>query len=118
MSDKKDYFLKMLKVELEELENEVIDLDHLYKERLSRHEITNYVFKENHVVLRNEIECSKRLHKELDSFEVNRADESLEQMEERLVVFILSFIREKQYLEGMGPIFLKKIEKIKKFVQM
>jgi hypothetical protein len=80
-------FLDILLIELDGLQNDLIDLIQLEKERLQRHEITNYVFQENKGLMLNEMTCFKTLMgklRELDTSRYGDVKEMVADVEEQI----------------------------------
>src|SRR6056297_2718860 len=61
MKEKMKKFLDILKVELSDLQEDILALEDIYKERQKNREITNYVLLENTTVIQRELKGLKRI---------------------------------------------------------
>lgn len=68
-------FLRILRVELEDLEMHADEMVAAYRERLQRHETTEHVYFENVAVLHNETRCLQRYIRILDETNPDEYDD-------------------------------------------
>ena len=115
MSDKRKLFLKILKVELEETENDIAVLSKIVHERYAKGEITHYVEQENDAFLHHEISCINKLIPALDSFPTEDY-ENEESFIEGLKAFLGIFVKENQFPHAILLIAEHKIQKVVKYI--
>ena len=115
MSGQASLILKILKVELEEVENDVAALEQFYEQRFRKDEITNYVWQENKALLAEEICCVKHLVKDLEAWkppEAVGADDLLSLIRD----FLYSLIDARRYPGLVRAVVDRKIEKVARYV--
>ena len=108
-------FLDLLALEIEDLENDVTDLIQAAKDRLARHEITNYVFLENQGLLLNELSCLKTLMstlRDLDTSGYADLNELVADLERR----IRARIHECGYPEVVFSLVKRRSDKVLKYL--
>ena len=87
MKDLITKYLAIVKIELEDLEEDIISLIELTEERILNREITNYVGMENETVLRAEFEGIRSVVKSIETFNVskyNDLQEFIDDLKEQL----------------------------------
>ena len=87
MSDRLRFMLKVFKIELEEVENDVSSLLEYYSHRFDSRDITQYVWMENRALLMKEISCVKELEADLATWKAPECDgcgEALESLKDHL----------------------------------
>ena len=115
MSDNRKLFLKILKVELEEIETDIKLLIELYQSRYEKLEITHYVQQENDALLEREISCLKKLIPALDTFPVEEYQDN-ESFIAGLKVFLDSFVKENQFPHAVFLLTEHKMQKVVKYI--
>ena len=115
MSDKRKLFLKILKVELEEVESEIDILIKVYQSRYEKHEITHYVQQENGALLEREISCLKKMVPVLDTFSTEEYQDN-ESFVSGLKVFLDGFVKENQFPHAVFLIAEHKLQKVVKYI--
>ncbi len=115
MSGKADHFLKLLKVEFDDIHEDIGLLEAVSMDRLKNAEITNYVYHENYVVFEQERRAVHSLAKILDEaawggYEDPRLlrDDLLDHFEKK--------IHELQHPPAVMSMIRRKIEKIHQFI--
>lgn len=116
MQSKMKKFLKVLKIELEELEDELIMFGELHKQREQTGEITTYVFRENMNVIRNEISGLREIVKSVDGL-VSTRYQSFEEMVEDLDRKIKTKIKESSYGEAAYELVKRKLQKVHTYIR-
>ena len=66
MAETRSRFLRILRIETEELGRDIAALMQFYERKRSEREITNYVYLENVALIRHEVACLEQLQRELD----------------------------------------------------
>ncbi len=115
MSDKRKLFLKILKVELEETENDIAVLKNVCHERYEKGEITQYVDRENEAFFHHEISCIKKLIPALDDFDTESYQDN-DEFVSGLKVFLEGFVKENQFPHAISLITDHKIQKVVKYI--
>ena len=108
-------FLKILKVELEETENDIALLKSVSRERYEKGEITQYVDLENEAFFHHEISCIKKLIPALDDFETESYQDN-DEFVSGLKVFLDGFVKENQFPHAISLITKHKIQKVVKYI--
>lgn len=116
MQNKMKKFLKILKVELEELENELVMFGEMHKQREQSGEITTYVFRENMNLIKNEISGLQEIIRSVDGL-VSTRYKSFEEMVEDLYRKIKERIRESEHAEATYELVKQKLDKVHKYVR-
>lgn len=88
--------VKVVRIEFEEIENDVSSLERYYEKRFENDEITNYVWRENRALLEKELACVRRLARDLDDFRIPE-DTGPEEVLKLLEVFLHKIIEERSY---------------------
>jgi len=114
MKNKMERYIKILKIELEDLEDDIQDAQDLLKKKLEDHKITDYVFMENLSTFRTELAGIKKMGKEIDSL-VGQYDTL-----DELVAYLSDFIRKKVKDSGLPEVVYvlikRKLDKIYKYL--
>lgn len=108
-------FLDLLAMEIEDLENDVTDLIEVARNRLARHEITNYVFQENQGLLLNELSCLRSLMgtlRDLDTSRYTDLKELVADLERR----IRARIQECGYPEVVFSLVKRRSDKVLRYL--
>ncbi|MDC7235276.1 MAG: hypothetical protein PQJ58_18735 [Spirochaetales bacterium] len=115
MSDKRDLFLKILRVELEETSTDIALLVDIYRDRYESREITHYVQQENAALLEREIHCLEKLVPELDKFPKDDFSDK-DSFVEGLSVFLKNFVKENQFPQAVFLLAERKLQKVVKYI--
>ena len=114
MKNKMERYIKILKIELEDLEDDIQDAQDLLKKKLEDHKITDYVFMENLSTFRTELAGIKKMEKEIESL-VGQYDTL-----DELVAYLSDFIRIKVKDSGLPEVVYvlikRKLDKIYKYL--
>ena len=89
MKQKIDRYLKILQIELEDLECDILDAEEALKKKFKDREITDYVFMENLAAFKAELSGIQKMEKEIESLS-DKFDDL-----DSLCSFIDGFVREK-----------------------
>jgi hypothetical protein len=108
-------FISLLRIELEELEQDIRDLLELWQRRKDSHEITNYVYLENKGLLLNEVSCVKELLDSIASVDTSRYD-SVDQMIFDVDAMIAKRIRDCAFPEVLHSLVKRRLEKIRQYM--
>lgn len=115
MDKQREKFLKILRIEMEDLENDIALLEDVTERRNQEHEITDYVLMENMALLKKELGCVHTLLQDLDAFPLEQYD-SLEETAQG----VKGFFREETKKHGFPPAVYqlvdRKIEKVARYV--
>lgn len=114
MKNKIDRYLKILKIELEDLESDIIDSEAMLKKRLDDKKITGYVFMENLATFRAELEGVRKMEKEIDRL----ADkyETLDELVEHISDYFKKRIKESGLPEAVFVLIKRKLDKIYRYI--
>lgn len=117
MSLSSSFLVKILQLELKEVENDLNGLKDLVLNRHTSSDITHYVFLENTALIQSELESINHLGILLDKLEV---DSGLSPHEVLDVVekFMNDEIKSKQYSEAIYNYVKTKLAKVSKYLDM
>ena len=115
MRDKYQKYLKVLKIELEDLEEDLRIMAEIYGEREKRDEITQYVFLENLSLLKQEIAGIEQILHSLDSIEVSNF-QSLENMVEHVDSLFRHKTDDADFPEAVYALVKRKLLKVSKYI--
>jgi hypothetical protein len=116
MHNKMKKFLQILKVELEELEDELIMFGEMHQQRERSGEITTYVFRENMNLIKNEISGLQEILRSVDSF-VPARYRSFEEMVEDLDRKIKERLRESEHADAAYELVKRKLQKVHRYIR-
>jgi hypothetical protein len=108
-------FLKVLLIELEDLQADVELLNQENNDREKNREITTYVHLENATTLHNQLSGVKKIINELQGISSNQFT-SLDELEEYILKFVKKEIARLGYPEVVFNLVSKKVEKVKRYV--
>jgi len=108
-------FLDILTLEIEDLENDILDLVQLAKDRLERHEITNYVFLANKGVLLNQLACLKTLMGTLRSLDT-RGYADVKQLVADVERRMRDCLASSEYPEAVFSLVKRRIDKVYRYL--
>ncbi|AHC15615.1 hypothetical protein [Salinispira pacifica] len=115
MSAKTGHFMGLLRVEFEDMMEDVSVLETLSKERLKNAEITDYVYNENNVVFEQEIQALRHLAGILEQPRWQQI-ENLDQLNLELRNSLKEAIVEKSYPPVVQDLVSRKLDKVRQFV--
>ena len=108
-------YLKVLRIELEDLETDLAVMKDLYDLREQQEEITDYVFLENVALLKSEIAGVESLIRSIDDIPVERF-----QHLDEFVDYIDSLFRERTkhsgYPESVYALVRRKLSKVSRYI--
>jgi len=108
-------FLKIFKVELEELEEDLVFFGELHKQREESGEITPYVYLENTNLIKNEISGIREIVRTVDDL-VSTQYSSFEEMVNDLDSKIKKRITESDYAAATYEFIKRKLQKVHKYI--
>ena len=115
MHDNKNKYLKILQIEIEDLQEDVNDLIEHYRKESEIGNISNYIYNENLVVFKKELLCLKMFFTILDSIDPDKYDTI-----DELIKFIRDSYEEKIKESGLiratSTFIERKLTKVKKYV--
>jgi len=117
MKTKEHKFLYILKMELEEIEEDLKTLLEMYCYCEDKHEITNYVRQENSSLIQAEIAALRSLFKFLDTFSPE-GYESLEALAEGVLAKFKELIKKKEYPQALYYLIERRVQKVVKYLAM
>jgi len=112
-----EFLVNMLKLELKEVEQDLMNLEQLYRSRHDSSEITHYVFFENSAVLKSEIDSIHRIGVLLENFVADDYS-SPENLLEELETYIAKIVRERQFSNAVQSFAKSKLGKVRKYLDM
>ncbi len=107
--------MKILKIELEDLKEDVLLLEEVYKEREKKGEITRYVLLENSGLLEHEIAGIRHLVDSLDSFSLNGCAD-LDGVAERVDEYMKRKNQESDFPDVVYHLARKRLYKVHKYI--
>ncbi|HSV56471.1 MAG TPA: hypothetical protein VLH39_05115 [Magnetospirillaceae bacterium] len=110
------YFLKILRVELEDLLEDLKDLEERYRHKFASSEITNYVLLENEALLSREEEAVRSMIISIDGINLSRY-KSLNEIVEALEVIARGFIKEREFPAAVLRLLRRKMVKVLSYVE-
>jgi hypothetical protein len=115
VKDQLHRFLGILKVELEDLEEDVEDLLEVCQHRKDDREISDYVYLENKTLLLNEIAALKSLIHSLDDLDTGRFA-TQQQMFEEVDRLIHTRTRESAFPEAVYSLVKRRLDKVVQYL--
>ena len=116
MKEKIPKYVKVLKIELEDLEEDLLVMAEIYHQREQKDEITDYVFLENLTLLQSEIAGIETMLRSLNDIEY----ESYSSLDE-LVEYIEKEFRRKTdasgFPESVYALVKRKLTKVSKYIE-
>ena len=117
MKNENQKYLKILALELEDLEEDLENLEKLTKKRFNSHEISNYVTLENISLLKKEYTGIRDIIQILKSIKAEQF-ENLEDLINHIDTLSLNFIKERDIPEAVYTFIKRKLFKVKEFVSV
>jgi len=108
-------FIRIFRIELEDLEEDINDLLEILEKRRDSQEITNYVYMENKGILLNEIACVHELLDSISSIDANKY-ESVEAMIAEVRNMLDQRIQDCDFPEVVHSLVQRKFEKVSTYV--
>jgi hypothetical protein len=115
MKDVLHRFIGILKIELEDLEEDINDLLELCQKRMNHKEITHYVYLENKSLLLEEIAGIKSLINSLDTLDTKKF-ESKEEMFREIDRMVHIRTRECAFPEAVYNLVKRRLDKVVQFL--
>ncbi|MBB6478978.1 hypothetical protein [Spirochaeta isovalerica] len=112
-----EFLVDMLKLELKEVEHDLVNLEKLYINRHDSSEITHYVFFENRAVLKAELDSIHRIGVLLENFVIDEYS-TPEHILTELEAYIAQIVRERQFSDAVHNFTKAKINKVRKYLDM
>ena len=110
MKHKIERYLKILKIELEDLETDIAFSEELLRRKHDEHKITDYVFLENLSTFKSELLGIKKMENEIDSL-VDKYDDL-----DALIKDVYKFFEDKVKEAGLPPVVFvlikRKLDKV------
>ncbi|MFW5743025.1 MAG: hypothetical protein ACOCW3_03960 [Spirochaetota bacterium] len=104
-------FMRLLRLEIESLHDEIEIILKSLDERLANHEITDYVHNENGAILRNELlGLEDFLKAEFDVSE--RGEATLDEVANEVRAYLRKRVYEREYVPALYDLVDRRIEKI------
>ena len=116
MKEKLEKYLKVLKIELEDLESDLELMADVYGQREKRDEITDYVYLENVSVLKTEILGINSIVESIDDIPVEQFT-SLGEFVEYVDTLFRDRTEHASYPEGVYSLVKRKLEKVKRYIE-
>ena len=116
MPEKCKKFIKMLTLEMEDLEEDIRLMRELYRDREEKGEITHYVLMENSGLLENELAGIRFLKNKLDEVPIVTCG-SYDDLAEYINDLLKEKCQESDYPDGVFGFVQKRIEKVLKYMK-
>jgi hypothetical protein len=107
--------ISIFRIELKDLEEDIIDLLEILEQRKNSQEITNYVYLGNKGVLLNEISCVRELLDQLSTVDAYQY-ESVEAMLAGVKEMLDAKIRDSSFPDAVHSLVLRRLEKVCTYV--
>jgi hypothetical protein len=104
-------YIKFLKVELEDLEDDLLMIQEIHNRRHDSHEITPYVFMENMSLLKKEFEGIRRMVEELDSIDTETIT-TIQSLRDHIDARITEWTRDASLPEAVRVFIRRRLDKI------
>ena len=114
MKHKMERYLKILKIELEDLENDIAFSEELLRQKHDEHKITDYVFMENLSTFRSELLGIKEMENEIDKL-VDKYDD-LEDLMKDVYKFFEDKVRDAGLPEIVYVLIKRKLDKVYQYL--
>ena len=108
-------YLDILRIEAEDLVEDIEALVDEHAKRQERGEITNYVFLNNRAILQGEINGVRALVRVIDAVDPEDYTD-LDQMVQDIEARIRKRIRNSNLASALFPLFMRKLEKVRLYV--
>ncbi len=115
MPEVRSKYMRILKIELEDLVQDIAALVEFYEQKRSGREITNYVYLENVSLIQHEVSCLKELLHELDRVDVRRYPD-LPALVREIERILIETGRGGSLPDSIGAIVRRRIEKTTRYV--
>lgn len=117
MYSKLQKFVKILKIEVDDIIRDLKFLNDVTAERLKAHEITTYVGLENMGLIHHEIAGFEYVEREMESFEVGDSV-SLQNIQERVEKLIRDAVEKSDLPEAVFQLLERKIAKVRQYLEI
>ena len=114
MKHKMERYLKILKIELEDLETDIAFSEELLRQKHDEHKITDYVFMENLSTFRSELLGIKEMENEIDNL-VEKYD-NLDDLMKDVYKFFQDKVREAGLPEVVFVLIKRKLDKVYQYL--
>ncbi len=115
MKQKIDKFLMILKIELKDLEADLVDLENVYKLRKEDGAITNYVFLENLAAIKDEMSGIKKLIQSLNNVDADNYN-SIDEFVPEFIRLCRENSKNADLPEAVYRLFERKISKVRSYI--
>ncbi|MFZ5351319.1 MAG: hypothetical protein ACOZCL_01205 [Bacillota bacterium] len=116
MKDLKKKYIKMIRLEFDDLKEDIELLIENEREKMESGKISNYVFMENLTTLKHEIMSIESFENEVEKIDTAGCSDFNELVEKIKCIFIKKF-KEFGFSETSIEILLRKLEKINKYFE-
>lgn len=116
MSNLKKMYVQILKIEMEDLKEDINTLTRECRERKERDEISSYVYMENLAVLNHEILDIESISEELDKLDLGQFAD-LDALIHHLVTKIEQELAEHNVMEAVCDLVKRKMRKVGEYVR-
>ncbi|MFQ3619536.1 MAG: hypothetical protein SNJ78_01190 [Spirochaetales bacterium] len=118
MKAKLSKFFLLLKLELEEIQQDLQSLLEIYRSYEQKHQITNYVLQENSSLIQAEIAALGSLKKLLDTCVHPEDFESLDDLVKEILAQFKEFITKKNYPLALYYLIERKVQKVVRYINI
>jgi hypothetical protein len=116
VADLRAKFMKILKVELEDLLEDVDIAEHRIRERFTRREVSDYVFWQNDALFRGEVECLRLLLDRLQSFDC-ACYADLDALVKAIDAHVQDLVRDHERPEAVCRFVSRKMQKVRSYLE-
>ncbi len=114
MKHKIERYLKILKIELEDLENDISFSEELLRQKHDEHKITDYVFLENLSTFKSELLGIREMENEIDNL-IDKYD-SLDDLVKDVYKFFEDKVRDAGLPEVVFVLIKRKLDKVYQYL--
>ena len=115
MREKYQKYLKVLKIELEDLEEDLLLMAKIYQQREKDNEITDYVFLENLSLLQSEISGIERIIQSVNTIDVANF-KTLDEMVEHADAVFRTQTEDANFPESVYALVKRKLKKVSAYI--
>ena len=116
LSKTKIKYLGILKIEIEDLIKDIELLIEVHKKKYDNQEITQYVYRENIAVLKNEVSCLKNFIECIDSIDAEKY-QSLQELVDQVEVQFKTQLHEHSYAQAVESFVKRKLKKVSHYME-
>lgn len=115
MADKIELFIKILRAEIEDLNEDLLIVENKYKEKYEKQDIGNFVYQENEALLMYESQCVSFILKQLEAIDFPQFV-SIDLLIKKIRYDVRELVKKYEYPESVTGFIDRKIDKVKSYI--